>query len=158
MKLKELAEKLGCELEGSGEVEITGIASLDEAGEGDLSFVAHPKYLPRLGTSKASAFILSPDVSPCEKPTLRTPNPYLTFAKALTLFFPPSKPTPGIHPTAVIAEEVPLGEGVSVGPFSVLEEGVSVGDGTVIGPLVYIGKGSRIGKGCLLYPLVTVRE
>lgn len=158
MKLKELAKRLGCELEGSGEVEIKGIASLEEAGEGDLSFAAHPRYLPYLGASKASAFILSPDVPPCGKPTLRTPNPYLAFAKALLLFFPPFKPTPGIHPTAVIAEGVPLGEGVSVGPFSVLEEGVSIGEGTAIGPLVYIGRGSRIGRGCLIYPLVTVRE
>lgn len=158
MKLKELAEKLGCDLIGDGEVEVKSVAPLDEAQEGDLSFVAHTKYLPRLATSKASAFILPPDAPPSEKPTLRTPNPYLTFAKALALFFPLGQIVSGIHPSSIIAEGAKIEEGVSIGALAVLDEEVSVGAGTTIGPLVYVGRGSRIGRGCLIHPHVTIRE
>ncbi len=158
MKVKELAERLGCELLGDGEVEVRGVAPLDQAREGDLSFVVHRRYLPSLRSSQASAFILPADAPPCEKPTLRTSNPYLAFARALALFFPPSKREVGLHPTAVLGDGVSLGEGVSIGPLAVLEEGVVVGEGTAIGPLVYIGRGSRIGRDCLIYPQVTIRE
>lgn len=158
MKLRELAERLGCDLLGDGEIDIRGVAVIEEARSGDLSFVAHPRYFPHLQTSQASAFILPTDAPACEKPSLRTPNPYLTLASALSLFFPPERVTPGVHPSAFIAKAVSLEGEVAIGPFSVLEEGVAVGQGSIIGPLVHIGRGSRIGQHCRLHPHVVIRE
>ncbi len=157
MRLADIASHLQCDLQGDGSVEITGIRGIEEAREGDLTFVAHPRYLPLLTTTRASAVIVTPEAPPCARPTLRTPSPHLAFARALTLFFPPVKPAPGVHPSAVLAPGVLLEEGVSVGAHAVIEEGARIGAGTVVGPQVFIGRDSWIGRECLLYPQVVIR-
>lgn len=158
MKLADLAELLGCSLVGDGGVEVKGVAGIEEAREGDLSFVAHPRYFPYMATTRAAALIVPPDAPECPCPTLRTDNPYLAFAKALSHFYPSQRPSPGIHPSAHISSGVRLGKGVSIGALTYLGEGVEVGEGTTIYPLVYIGEFTRIGSHCLIYPLVTIRE
>jgi len=158
LKLKELAQELGCELEGNGEVEIRAIAGLREAGEGDLTFVANPRYLKYVEETRASAIILSPSDPPLSKPTLRTDNPYLAFARALEIFYPVSRPAPGVHPSAVLEEGVELGQEVSIGALTFVGRGAHIGDRSILFPQVFVGAGSQIGEDSILYPQVTVRE
>ncbi|MDH7500052.1 MAG: UDP-3-O-(3-hydroxymyristoyl)glucosamine N-acyltransferase [candidate division NC10 bacterium] len=158
MKLSDLADALSCQLQGEGGIEIKGVAGLREAEEGDLTFVANPRYLKHLEETRASAIILSFSDPPSTRPTLRTENPYLAFAKALRILHPPALPSPGIHPSACLEEGVRLGEGVSIGALTFVGRGAEIGEGSILFPQVHVGRGSRIGKGCLLYPQVMIRE
>ncbi len=110
MKLAEIAQRLDCELQGDGAIEISGVRGIDEAGPGELTFVANAKYLAKLPTTMAAAVILAPDIPVVALPSLRTSNPYFAFARALELFYPPYTPPEGIHPTAVIASSAKIGE------------------------------------------------
>src|SRR5262245_14706236 len=127
MKLRELAERLACRLEGDGEIEIVRVAGIEAAGPGDLTFVANSKYLPALATTGASAALLREDAAAPRLAVLRTADPYLAFARAVGLFAPEWKPQPGIHAMAAIAPDVMLGRDVSIGAF------VAIGEGAVIG-------------------------
>jgi UDP-3-O-[3-hydroxymyristoyl] glucosamine N-acyltransferase len=158
MRLRELAEKLGCRLVGNGEIDVRGLAPFDEAEDGDVTFVAHPRYLLELEASRASAVILKEGVPASSKPTLLASNPYLAFVRALHLFYPPERPTPGVHPSTILGPGVRLAEGVSIGPLSYIEEGVVIGPRSAVGPQVYIGRGSSMGADCHVYPQVMIRE
>jgi len=158
MRLRDLAEALSCQLVGEGEIEIRGVAGIREAKEGELTFVADSRHLRYLEATEASAIILSPKDPPSTKPTLRTDNPYLAFAKALELLHPQDFPSPGVDSAAILEEGVRLGVGASIGAFTFIGKGAEIGDHSILSPQVYIGRGSRIGKGCLLYPQVVVRE
>jgi len=102
MKLGEVAARLQCGLEGPEELEIAGVAGMDEAVPGELTFLANPKYLRKLATTRAAAIIANPDEDLGGRPALRSANPYLAFAKALELFHAPYRPAAGIHTTAVV--------------------------------------------------------
>ena len=158
MRLGELAERLGCRLVGDGEIEVRDLAPIDDAGEGDLTFVANPRHLQKVEASRASAVILREGSPACSKSTLLTADPYLAFVQALHLFYPPELPPPGLHPSSIVGPGVCLAEGVSIGPLSYIEEGVSIGTRSAIGAQVYIGKGSRVGADCHVYPQVMIRE
>ena len=103
MKLGELAVHLECKLEGAEDLEITGVAGMDEAQAGEITFLSNPKYLHKLRTTRAGAIIAGPDVDTLGRPVLRSADPYMSFARALEIFYPPQRPPAGIHPTAVIA-------------------------------------------------------
>jgi UDP-3-O-[3-hydroxymyristoyl] glucosamine N-acyltransferase len=103
MKLGEIAARLECQLEGPENLEITGVAGMDEATSGELTFLANPKYRSKIKTTQAAAIIASPMEDLKGRPALRSANPYLTFAKALEFFHPLYRPPTSIHPTAVIA-------------------------------------------------------
>src|SRR5271156_3374716 len=103
MRLFEIAERLGCALEGDGNVEITGVAGIDAAGPGTLTFLTNPKYRRALRTSQASAIVAAANAGPMPMPALRSAHPYLDFARAIELFHAPERYAPGIHPTAVVA-------------------------------------------------------
>src|ERR1700710_1158805 len=106
MKLSELAERLGATLtDGDGQVEITGVAGIEEAGPGQVTFVANPKYAALARTTRAAAVIVEPSFAETPTPTLRVANPYLAFARAIECFYQPPAYAPGIHPTAVIAPD-----------------------------------------------------
>lgn len=157
--LKELSEALGAVLEGDGEVKVSRLASLSEAGAGDLTFLSNPSYKGLLATTGASAVIVSTDVEAggTGAALLRVENPDLSFAKASELIVPPpSRPAAGVHPSAVVSEGAVLGSGVYVGACAVIEEGAVIGDGCIIHPQVYIGRDVKVGEGCLLYPGVRV--
>ncbi len=160
MKLSDIVEKLGGTLEGDGDLEITGVAGLGEAGKGEISFLANPKYAAQVAETEASAVIVPVNWDrPAACALIRVQNSDQTFAEAAELFFEaPPPPTPGIHPSAVVAESVQLGEGVSIGANCTIEEGVSIGTGTIISANCFIGYKTRIGDGCQLYPMVTTRE
>ncbi|MCI0561070.1 MAG: hypothetical protein MN733_21500, partial [Nitrososphaera sp.] len=115
MKLNEIAEKLSCRLEGDGDIEITGLATLETARQGELSFLTNPKYFSEAKTTGASAIIAGRDCPPVTISILRHENPYLTFAKAIEIFHSPPPNKPFIHPTAVISETASLGNAISIG-------------------------------------------
>ena len=159
----ELVPLLGGELRaGSPETAILGVASLAEAGEGEVAFFGNPKYLAALRRSRASAVLVPREFPgdgglPCA--VVAVDNPALAFAGLVERFAPPPPvDMPGVAPTALLGRDVILGAHVSVGPYAVIEDGVVLGDGVVIGAHVFIGAGTTIGDGSRIYPLVTIRE
>jgi UDP-3-O-[3-hydroxymyristoyl] glucosamine N-acyltransferase len=157
MKLSEIAKKLGCEMTGR-DVEIARVAGIDEAGEGDLTFVSNRKYISRIKTTRASAIILGKDLPPVDIPSLLTDDPYFAFARALEIFFAPLQPEPGVHPTAVIGYGVILGGGVNIGAYAIIGRNCRIGDGTTIYPHTVLYPGVVAGKDCVFHSFVTVRE
>jgi UDP-3-O-[3-hydroxymyristoyl] glucosamine N-acyltransferase len=158
MKLSDLAQRLECQFEGPADLEITGVAGMDEATASEITFLANPKYLPKLQTTHAAAIIAGAEVDTLGRPVLRSPDPYLTFARALEVFYPPQRPPTGIHPTAVIAPGVKLGRNPSIGPYVVIEEGAELGDDCVLKSFVVIYRGAQIGDRFLAHSHAVVRE
>ena len=158
MKLRELAERLGCGLEGDGEIDIARVAGLDQAAPGDVAFFANRKYASALKRTRASAVILGHDAGPAPCAMLRSRHPYLAFANALSLFVTPSHPPPGIDARSAVAADARLGRDVSVGPFSTVGRGAVIGDRTVIYPNVCIGDGAILGEDCVIHSHTAVRE
>jgi UDP-3-O-[3-hydroxymyristoyl] glucosamine N-acyltransferase len=159
MQLQDIATRLGCELQGDGAVEIHGVAPIESAEPGTLTFIANPRYRSYLHTTRASAIILARSEAPVEIPSLRTADPYLAFAGALEIFYAPPPPlSVGIHPTAVVADSAQLGRDVTLGPYAVIGAGVVIGDGAHIDAHVVIYPEVRIGDTFRAYANVTVRE
>jgi UDP-3-O-[3-hydroxymyristoyl] glucosamine N-acyltransferase len=158
VKLKEIAARLECDLKGDGNLEITGVVGIEKAEAGHLTFVSNPKYAAKVRTTKASAVIVSPDFPDIATATLRSTNPYLTFARAIELFYTPPEPARGIDPTARLSETAKIGEGASIGPFVVIEDDVEIGRNCTIYPFVHICRGVRAGDHFRAYAHVSVRE
>lgn len=158
MKLSEVAQRLGCELRGNGETEICGVNGIDEAGPGELTFVANKKYLAKLSATKAAAVILAPEAPEVSLPSLRTANPYLAFAQVLELFYPPYVPPEGVHPTAVISPSARIGAYASIGPYAVIGENVVIGETARIFAHVVIYPNVSIGHHFTAHAGVVVRE
>jgi UDP-3-O-[3-hydroxymyristoyl] glucosamine N-acyltransferase len=158
MKLAEIARKLGCELRGPADLEVSGVRGIDEAGEHDLTFLSNPKYVRQLRTTQAGAVILSADAPATDRPALVSENPYLSFAQAIELFYVPPEPTPGIHPTAVIADTAEIGNGHSIGANVVIGEGVRIGARATLYPNVTIYPHASIGDDFLAHSNSVVRE
>ncbi len=157
MILQEVATRLGCLLRGDGSVDVSRVAGIDDAGPGDLTFVANPRYLARLATTRASAVIVAPEVETA-LPSLVADAPYVVFAQALALLNPQERPGPGIHATAVVDPTASLGEGVHVGPLAVVGPRVRVGAGSVLHPHVVLYPDVVVGDDCVLHSGVQVRE
>lgn len=158
MKLRELADRLACRLEGDGETEIVRVAGIEDAGPGDLTFLANPKYEKALHRTRASAVILRDDAPRAPCAMLRARDPYLAFARAVALFAPDWRPAPGVHPMAAVAADAQVGADVSIGPFVAIGEGVRIGDRTVIFPNVTVGAGAQIGADCIIHSNTSIRE
>ena len=159
MKASELAKILGGTLDGE-DVEVSACGGLEEARKGDLSFCKDPKHIKLVQETKASAVLLPFDWdkgAPCT--VIRVADPNHACMSAAKLFAPPEpERKPSIHPTAIIAEDVVLGEGVYVGPWTVIEKGSVIGDGAVIDAQVFIGENCKVGGKTRIYPQVTLRE
>src|SRR4029453_16241035 len=117
---------LECRLEGNGELEVTRVSGIQDAGPGDVTFLANPKYEKALASTRASAVILKEDAPAARCAMLRARDPYLVFARAVGLFAPVSRPAPGVDKLAAIAADVRLGADVSVAPFAVIGVGASI--------------------------------
>src|SRR5579871_6109118 len=144
MKLGAIAEHLACRLEGDAATDIHGVAGIEHAAAGQLTFVSNPLYRAAMGTTLASAVIAGRD-TPFERQhglpplaVLRSANPYLDFARAIELFYQAPRYAPGIHATAIIH---PLAE---------------IGPGAHIGPYCFVDEGARIGRGAVLHSFVTI--
>jgi UDP-3-O-[3-hydroxymyristoyl] glucosamine N-acyltransferase len=158
MRLREIADALGCRLAGDGEIEIHGVAGMEHAAAGHLTFLANPKYAPKVKHTKASAILVAEALPGLEITCLISENPYLDFARALALFYQPPRPAPGIHPMASIAPTATLGANCSIGAFAVIGEHVKVGDRAVIHPHVVLYEGAQVGDDFLAHSHATVRE
>ena len=159
MKLSAIAAALGARLEnGAPEMEITGVAGIETAGPGQITFVSNPKYAGMARVTKASAVIVAEDFPALSAAMLRSKNPYLDFARALEMFYHPPAYAPGIHATAVIDSSARIGAGAHVGPYVVVQEDVQIGRNAVLLAHVVIYRGVKIGDGFVAHSHAIVRE
>ena len=157
IKLKKLAELTGSKVKGNCNLELNNVASLEEAIEGNISFVSNPKYKKQLNSTKASAVILTPKLAETYTGNALINNdPYLTFAKVVFAFHGGNTATSSVHPTAVISEKATIAENVSVGANVVIESEVVIGEGTDIGAGTHILENVAIGENNKIYPNVTI--
>lgn len=157
LTLKELCEKLNEPFEGDESTPIRGVAEIQNAQTGDLSFVANPKYVARIPESRASVLIVPTDLETDFRPLIRASNPYLTFTKAIQLFHTkPSLTSGGVHESCHVSPDASLGSDVTVMAHATIEAGARIGDRTVLYPGVFIGQNTVIGNDVTLYPHVSV--
>ncbi|HEU4364139.1 MAG TPA: UDP-3-O-(3-hydroxymyristoyl)glucosamine N-acyltransferase [Candidatus Krumholzibacteria bacterium] len=158
-RLCELADIVGGEVVGDGDVEIRGVAGIREAGPGEITFVANPRYAEFLAATRASAVIGGSDLSPV-KPLIRIGNPYYAYLQVLSLFAADRavRYARGVHERALVHPDAVLGADVAVGPFCQISAGARIGDRTTILAGTFVGEGCVIGSDCLIYPNVTIRE
>lgn len=156
----EIAEMVKGKLVGDPARVIRSVAGIKEARPDQLSFIGNKRYEHQFETTQAGVILVCPDLESAadDKHTLIvTEHVDYAFAKIVALFAEePPKSVPGVHPSAVVADDAVLGQGVSVGANAVIEPGVEIGDGAVIGAGCYLGHRVRIGAGTILYPNVTV--
>jgi len=159
MKLSKLAASLDARLEnGSPDAEIPGVAGIEDAGPGQITFVANPKYATAARTTKAAAVIVSPDFPALPGGMLRAKNPYLTFARAIELFYQPPQYAPGIHPTAIIHPSAKIGANPHIAPYVVIDADVTLGDDAILLAHVVVYRGARIGNHFFAHANTVVRE
>jgi len=156
--LQEIGTLVGGQVEGDPALEITGIASLEEAKAGEISFLAEIKHFPRLEKTKATAVIVPLSLPPFPKPLIRTANPYLAYAKVQALFTHRPYSAKGIDPRAFIGQNVKIGQDVSIYPFVYIGEGSQIGDRVVLYPGVFLGESTQVGAESILYPNVVVMD
>ncbi len=155
--LAELAQMLGGEASVSPGPEIRGVRTLEHAGEADITYVTHSRYLSGLACSCASAVVLGQAMKETvDLPSITVPNPEAAFARLTAVFYPYPEARSGISPRAEIHPDARLGTGVSVGPFSVVDRGAIIGDGTAIGAHVTVGEQVSIGPNGRIFPQVTI--
>jgi UDP-3-O-[3-hydroxymyristoyl] glucosamine N-acyltransferase len=158
MKLVELSDALGTTLQGDGDVEISGVAGIEEAEAGQVTFIANPKYAGHARTTMASAILVNEDFPEISTATLRSSNPYLAFAHAVGLFFQPPAYAPGIHPTAVIDPTAKIGKEAHIGAYVVIGSGVVIGNHATLLPHVVLYPGVQIGDHFFAHAHSVVRE
>ncbi len=158
-KLWEIAAHLKGQVQGDDNIVITGISGIKEAGPGDITFVANAKYFPLVESTKASAIIVPRDIGASARNFILVDNPSLAFAQiAAFVLGEQEHQLKGIHPTAVIAQDVSIGTNVRIGAHTVIEGKAVIGDDTVIYSGCFVGHETSIGSKCLVYPNVTIRE
>jgi len=145
-------------LEGSADVDIQRLAGIEDAGPEDLTFVSNRKYLRHIKNTRAAAIILGEDVEPVSIPSLRTKDPYLAFARALELFHEPMYQENGIHPSAIIHEDVEIGLNASIGAYVVIGKGCRIGNDVTLYPHVVLYPNVRIGDNVCIHSCATIRE
>jgi UDP-3-O-[3-hydroxymyristoyl] glucosamine N-acyltransferase len=156
--LGDLADRLGCELTGDRNAQITGISTLEKAGPGEITFLANVRYAPQAKLTRATAVIASEPLSNTAAATLVSRNPYLDFARVLSYFYQPPRPAPGCHPTAIIAASARVGPNASIGAYAVIGENVTIGTNAVLYPHAVIYEGCSIGDDFTAHSHVSVRE
>ena len=159
MKLGEIASHLGLALEEGAEVEIRGLARLEDAGPEDLGFVTGPRYRDAFEASRAGAFLVPPGFDTGGRSCLRSRNPYADFARAIALLLPPPhRPERGVDPTAVVASGAEIAEDACIGPYVVLGPRVRIGARTVIHPHVVLYAGVVVGEDCEIHSGAQIRD
>jgi UDP-3-O-[3-hydroxymyristoyl] glucosamine N-acyltransferase len=158
MKLADLAQHLGATLQGDPTAVITGVAAIETAGPGEVTFVANPKYASLARSTRAAAVLVEPSFPEIAASTLRIDNPYLAFARAIELFYQPTAYAPGIHPTAVVSPTAKIGANAHIGAYAVVGDHVTLGDNAVILPHVVIYPHVRAGNNLFAHAHSVVRE
>ena len=158
MKLGDLARELGAVCHGECALEITGVAGIEEAGPGQITFVANPKYAGLARTTQASAILVTADFPEIDTATLRIRNPYHAFARSIAIFYQPPSYAPEIHPTAVIDPTASIGANAHIGAYAVIGPSVVIGDDCTLLPHTVIYPGARIGSHFFAHAHSIVRE
>lgn len=164
MKLGVLAARLACKLEGNEDAEVYGVAGIENAQAGEVTFLSNPRYARELSRTLASAIFIDVNAAIQRAPglpalsALRSKNPYFDFARAIDLFSEPVAYPPGIHPTAVVAKSARIGERAHIGPHCFIDEGVVIGRNAVLHSLVTIYRGTQIGDDFMAHSQTVVRE
>jgi UDP-3-O-[3-hydroxymyristoyl] glucosamine N-acyltransferase len=161
LKLRDIADRLDCRLEGDGDLEIVRVAGIQQAQAGDLTFVANSRYLSQLPSTHASAVILGAAKPSDPAPrcaVLRTSDPYSAFARAVALFAPGQRPAAGVDARSAVGAGVSLGADVSIGPFVTIGAAAVIGARTIIHSNVAIGPAACIGADCVIHSQVSIRE
>ncbi len=164
MKLSEVAQKLACRLEGAPDVEIHGIAGIENAQAGQITFLANRRYFPLLKTTRASAVLIDERIALDRAAglppiaALRTANPYLAFAHAIELFYQPPRYAPGVHPSAIVATTARIGDAAHIGPYCFIDEDAEIGRNAVLHSFVTIYRGATIGDDFFAHAHAVVRE
>jgi len=156
--LGELARRLECPVEGDAAIEIRRVAKIEDAGPGDLTFLANPKYASKLATTRASAVIMNGEAIAAPCAVIRSQSPYLTFARAAQVLSPDKPPAAGVHSLASVAADATVDPTATIGAFAVIGAGATIGARTIIHPHVVIGDGTTIGPDCILHGHVSIRE
>ena len=157
--LAELAARVGAELVGDPDVVITRGAPIENAGTGEISFVANKSYQKHIATTKASALVLDPTVECARIPTLRHHNPYLTFARIIDILYPQvRRVAPGVHKSSIVETDSSVDQSAGIGPLCYVGSGSSIGSDTQLISSVHVGNNVTIGANCLLYPGVRIMD
>lgn len=158
-RLGDIARAIGADLRGDPQARVDGIAALAQAGPTDLSFLANPRLRAELGNCRAAAVILRPeDAALTDSAVLIVDDPYLAYARATAVLYPPEPVAGGLHPSAMVAADASVAGSARVDAHCVIESGASVGEGAVVGPGCFVGAGARIGEGTRLVANVTVYD
>jgi UDP-3-O-[3-hydroxymyristoyl] glucosamine N-acyltransferase len=158
MKLGELASRLGAELRGDQDLEVTGVKGIEEAGPNEVTFVANPRYTGLARTTKAAAVLVEPEFPEIAAATLRIKNPYHAFSQALGMFYQAPVYLEGIHPTAVIDPTAEVGPGAHIGAYVVVGSGARLGAHATLLPHVVLYPGVQIGSHFFAHAHAVVRE
>lgn len=156
--LLDLARHVGGTVAGDPSVDISGVGTLDNATEGQITFVANIRYAAKIKETGASAVIIPPEADPAGKNAIIVPNPYLAFAKILALFTARKRSSLGIHPGAFVDDTTVIGVEPSIYPGACIAGGVRIGDRVTIFPHVTIYEGVTIGDDVTLHAGVCIRE
>lgn len=157
LTLAQLAEELGAELHGPGDLPLTGLGTLKSAGPGELSFLANPRYRSYLEQTRAGAVLCTPDqVEHCPVPALAVANPYLAFARSSRHFDRTPTAQPGVHPTAQVAKSARVHDSASIGPNVIVEDNVEIGANAVLMANVFVGRDAILGERVRLWPGVVI--
>ncbi|HKE47295.1 MAG TPA: UDP-3-O-(3-hydroxymyristoyl)glucosamine N-acyltransferase [Rhodanobacteraceae bacterium] len=155
--LGEIATRFGLELRGDAATPIDGVGTLADAGAGQLTFLANPKYRAQLATTSADAVVVrAADADACPRAALVAPDPYVAFARIAALFEKLPAAAPGAHPSAVVGAGARVAASASIGPFCVVDADAEIGDGAVLGPHCIVGRGCRVGAQSRLVARVTL--
>ncbi len=158
MLLEHLAAKLGCHLVGDPKIEISGLAGMEQAAAGQLTFLANPKYASKVQATKASAILVSEPIQDLPIAFLVSANPYHDFARALAMFYQPPNLAPGVSNLAYVDPTAKIGDNASIAPFCVVGPNVRIGKNAVLHPGVVIYDGAQIGNDFLAHSHSVVRE
>ena len=157
LTLGEIVRRLGGEIAGDDSVAVSGVATLDEAGPGEIAFLANPRYRAKLASTRAGAVIVGPrDRDATAVARIVSGNPYAYYARTVALFHPVEAVVPGTHPSAAIDAAAQVAPSAQIGPFVVVAAGARVGERARIGAGSVVGEGASIGDDTILYPRVTI--
>ncbi len=154
----ELASALKLKLRGDPKTTIVGAATLDEATDRQISFVASPKYFEAAENSRAGCLIAPPAFGAEGRAVMESEAPRAHFAQALAILYPAQPVCAGIHPGAIVEPGAHIDESAEIGAGAVIRGGAWIGPRTRIGEGSFIGRDTRIGEDCILHPRVTVYE
>jgi UDP-3-O-[3-hydroxymyristoyl] glucosamine N-acyltransferase len=158
ISLNDIAHLIQGTVIGDGSLTISSLAPIDCIVAGSLVFAEGKDNLKLAEASEAVAMIVNTKTTSANKPVIQVPHPFKAFIKLLHHFNPPHPVQPGVHPTAVIADDVHLGQGVSVGPYVVIEAGSRIGDHCVLKSHIHIGKKVVLGEHTIIHPHVTIYD